>query len=40
MKPFSTIGSDQIRKAQTNNSTSKNACAFSKEKRFGDPNPE
>lgn len=39
MKPFSTIGFDVIRKSPTNNSTSKNACAFSKQKRFPDPNP-
>lgn len=36
---MSLIGSDAIRKNQANNSTSKNACAFSKTKRFPNPNP-
>ena len=40
MKGMSIMPSDTIRNHQTNNSTSKNAYQFSKEKRFPDPNPE
>ena len=40
MKTISVINPDTVRKHQTNNSTSKTAHQFSKEKRFPGPNPE
>ena len=40
MKGMSIMPSETIRNHQTNNSTSKNAYQFSKEKRFPDPNPQ
>ena len=40
MSGFSQIPSDNIRKHQTNRSTSKNAYPFSKSQRFPNPNPE